>query len=326
MACAVSCANSSRTLGMCARSTTIPIYWRTCRRCCRAPSPSQRTGCGCSASGGSTQLATRVTAASSLPSLPRALQCRSLVVTQLASSIAPHFTSSHHSARQQPCSASSASLRFASHHGTSPHNKLRHPLHSIVRGEACGCRAVEHWPSRRTSARHPPRRTLPPRISSFARLTSYYQVRAYVASERPALGQLYVLRKGMCVKNWRFLRAGRVWGDDMIIDSLRLMDHSQAVALTYIEVFALSRESMDTSCERFPAAGAVITRAAARIRLQRAILCYFCDINGTKPRSFIPQKHASGYFFVSPQVCARIRSARFLGCSCGGRSFAAGVL
>jgi hypothetical protein len=33
---------------------------------------------------------------------------------------------------------------------------------------------------------------------------------AYVAEERAPIGQLYILRKGMCVKNWNFMRAGRV--------------------------------------------------------------------------------------------------------------------
>ena len=52
-------------------------------------------------------------------------------------------------------------------------------------------------------------------------------VRAYVMDERPAIGQLYVLRKGMCVKNWRFVRSGGVWGDDMILDQMYLVDHAQ---------------------------------------------------------------------------------------------------
>ena len=69
-----------------------------------------------------------------------------------------------------------------------------------------------------------------------ASLAKSLQVRAFVTDERPAIGQLYVLRRGMCVKNWHFYRAGGVWGDDMIIDSLALMDHAQAVALTFMEV------------------------------------------------------------------------------------------
>ena len=135
-----------------------------------------------------------------------------------------------------------------------------------------------------------------------ASLAKALQVSAYVASERAPLGMLYVLRKGMCVKNWRFIRVGRVWGDDMIIDDRLLMDHSQAVALTYIELFALSAETMEASCERFPAAGMAIRKAALRIRIQRALLLYFCNMGGRQPRSFVPQAAASGYFWVGPQL------------------------
>jgi len=127
-------------------------------------------------------------------------------------------------------------------------------------------------------------------------------VQALVAEERAPIGQLYVIRKGMCVKNWRFMRGGKVWGDDMIIDALHLMDHSQAVAITYVEVFILTRESLDSSAEGYPHALTVIDRAARRIRLQRALLIFFCERMGTKPKSFIRQKDASGYYFVTSQM------------------------
>ena len=127
-------------------------------------------------------------------------------------------------------------------------------------------------------------------------------VRAYVASERPPLGQIYVLRKGMAIKNWRFLRAGRVWGDDMILEDQSLMDHSQAVALTYIEVFALSKEALDASCDSFPEGRRAIDRAALRIRMQRALLTHLCAQQGKVTKSFVSQKNASGYFFVGAQI------------------------
>ena len=33
----------------------------------------------------------------------------------------------------------------------------------------------------------------------------------------------------MVVKNWRFLKEGRIWGDDMIMEDSELMDHSQVI-------------------------------------------------------------------------------------------------
>lgn len=55
-------------------------------------------------------------------------------------------------------------------------------------------------------------------------------IRAYVANERLPVGQLYILRRGLTVKNWRFLGTGHTWGEDIILDNPELIDHSQAVA------------------------------------------------------------------------------------------------
>lgn len=93
-----------------------------------------------------------------------------------------------------------------------------------------------------------------------------------------------------------------MWGDDLILEHRRLMDHSQAVALTYLEVMSLSKEAVDASCDQFPLARRTIDKAALRIRMQRALLLFFCRSRGTKPRSFIPEDNARGYFFVGPQM------------------------
>jgi hypothetical protein len=82
------------------------------------------------------------------------------------------------------------------------------------------------------------------------------QLQAFVTHERLAVGQMFVLRRGMCVKNWRFLREGRVWGDDMILVDPALMDHAQAVALTFVEAFTLTYEDLEEvlngKCRRTP--------------------------------------------------------------------------
>ena len=60
-----------------------------------------------------------------------------------------------------------------------------------------------------------------------ATLSKQLVVRSYVAHERLPIGQLYVLRRGLVVKLWRFLGSGKVWGEDMILDTPELVDHSQ---------------------------------------------------------------------------------------------------
>ena len=75
---------------------------------------------------------------------------------------------------------------------------------------------------------------------------------AYVTNERVGIGQLYVLRKGMCVKLWRFYGPNKVWGEDMLLDDLDLVCHAQAVALTYAEAFSLSKVAFEDVGGRFP--------------------------------------------------------------------------
>ena len=66
-------------------------------------------------------------------------------------------------------------------------------------------------------------------------------IQAYISNERMPIGQLYVLRKGMVVRLWRFLGPNSVWGEDMLLESISLICHAQAVALTYVEVFTLNQ-------------------------------------------------------------------------------------
>ena len=70
-------------------------------------------------------------------------------------------------------------------------------------------------------------------------------MKAYVTKERLPIGQLYIMRRGMAVKLWRFLTKGRVWGEDMLLDNQELIDHAQAVALTFVETLTLTRDAFD---------------------------------------------------------------------------------
>ena len=75
--------------------------------------------------------------------------------------------------------------------------------------------------------------------------------------------------------------------------------HPPTLTSADIEVFVLTREALDMAAAPFPQSRAVLAHAVRRIRLQRALLLYFCDMNGTKPRSFIRQRDAGVNFSVS---------------------------
>lgn len=134
-----------------------------------------------------------------------------------------------------------------------------------------------------------------------ARCAARRSIGAFVSSERIPIGHLYVLRKGMCVRLWRFLMPNSVWGEDMLLDDLDLVCHSQAVSLTYVEAVALSKPSFDEAAACFPGPMAKVTRKLRKIRIQRLLLRYMSIKTGQPDgtRSFICREHASGYSYVS---------------------------
>ena len=144
--------------------------------------------------------------------------------------------------------------------------------------------------------------------------------RAYIANERVPVGYLYILRRGIVVKLWRFLRSAQHTspppsipfshaslsffplaqlreglGEDIILDVPELIDHSQAVALTYCEVYTLGRAELDELLGRFPRAERRVSTAKKKVTLQRAFIMYLAKNAGRKARSFIPRSAASGF-------------------------------
>ena len=136
-----------------------------------------------------------------------------------------------------------------------------------------------------------------------ASISKMLVIRAYVSHERLPIGQLYVLRRGLVVKLWRFLGCGKVWGEDMILDTPELMDHSQAVALTYVEAFTLRRNDLDECMAEFPSARKRVVKAARRITMQRALLKYLCEVVEGRPvRSFASRSTSRGFSEVRSEL------------------------
>jgi len=136
-----------------------------------------------------------------------------------------------------------------------------------------------------------------------AGLAKSLMIRSFVGHERLPIGQLYILRRGLVVKMWRFLGTGKVWGEDMILDNPELIDHSQAVALTYVEAYTLRRNELDDLLDEYPAAAARVHSAARRVTMQRAMLRYLAIVQGKKgPRSVALRSQAKGFVEVHEQL------------------------
>ena len=86
-----------------------------------------------------------------------------------------------------------------------------------------------------------------------------------------------------------------MWGEDMILNSSELIDHSQAVALTYCETYTLRRNELEDCLEDFPLARKTVRKAARRITLQRILLQEMARRAGRDVRSFASRSAARGF-------------------------------
>jgi len=121
---------------------------------------------------------------------------------------------------------------------------------------------------------------------------------AFVMHERLPIGQMYVLRRGMVVKLYRFLGKGRVWGEDSLLEArhFEIVDHSQAVALTFVETYMLRRCDFVSVANSFPRQMEVVGSRMRKIILQRYLLLYLSKhFKGSFARSFVCRSQADGY-------------------------------
>eukprot|EP00966_Prymnesium_polylepis_P009447 217912-Prymnesium_polylepis.1 len=89
----------------------------------------------------------------------------------------------------------------------------------------------------------------------------------------------------------------------MILDSPELIDHAQAVAITFVEVYTLTREDLDDQMELFPSCKAKVVRAAKKIATTRAVLLYLkVQLQGQPVRCFVPRSVSRGAQYVKKEL------------------------
>jgi len=136
-----------------------------------------------------------------------------------------------------------------------------------------------------------------------ATLTTRMQLTAYVQAERMPLGRMYILRKGLACRRWRFLAPGRAWGDDILLEDEELIDHAQAVALTFVETFHLTNEAFAEVADIFPEPYArVEDHIRLHLALQRRVIYVFAQQRGRLPKSFTPKSAAFGFAHASKRA------------------------
>jgi hypothetical protein len=83
---------------------------------------------------------------------------------------------------------------------------------------------------------------------------------------------MYYLRMGMIGYAGQALRRNQSWGyEQMVLSSPTLLQDSSALAMTFVEVYGLSREHLNSACFTYPSDALAVRRAAVRLAFRSAV-------------------------------------------------------
>ncbi|CEM39207.1 unnamed protein product [Vitrella brassicaformis CCMP3155] len=91
------------------------------------------------------------------------------------------------------------------------------------------------------------------------------------------------LVKGVAIRGDKLVMKGSIWGEDMILDSWKLIEHDPAVSLTYCEILYVTRSKLDELKLRHPGDAAIIREHQVRLAVRRAFLL-FARMRRTQPK------------------------------------------
>jgi hypothetical protein len=94
----------------------------------------------------------------------------------------------------------------------------------------------------------------------------------FAPGELTAAGWMYIIHRGIALYGGKVLTSGKVWGEDIILESMSLRRKWAARAMNYLEVYLLSREDLLTAAEGFPDTLRAIRRAALLLALRRHLV------------------------------------------------------
>ena len=80
---------------------------------------------------------------------------------------------------------------------------------------------------------------------------------------------LHILMYGLAVRNARLLSAGRVFGEDMILDNEMLREPHSALAIVHCTICSLHRDQLHDLLHNDPLARKLVRKAAVRLAVVR---------------------------------------------------------
>jgi len=85
-------------------------------------------------------------------------------------------------------------------------------------------------------------------------------------------GHMYISHRGIALYGGKVMTTGKVWGEDMILNSAHLRSKYAARCMTYVEVYMISRDGLLNLAKQFAPTLKIIRRSAFRLAFRREMI------------------------------------------------------
>merc|ERR1719482_1835459 len=108
--------------------------------------------------------------------------------------------------------------------------------------------------------------------SFMVQLSLHLEAAVFAPAELCPSGYMYIVHRGIALYGGKVLTSGKVWGEDMILQSAHLRSKYAARCMTYVEVYMISRDQLIDLATRFPSTLKLIRRSAFRLGFRREMI------------------------------------------------------
>jgi hypothetical protein len=105
-----------------------------------------------------------------------------------------------------------------------------------------------------------------------AQLAMRLEPMVFAPSELVPVGKMYICHRGIALYGGKIMTAGRVWGEDMILESLHLIKAYSARAMNYLESYSISKDDLLSVAANFPGMLLHIRQCAIKLSFIREVI------------------------------------------------------
>ena len=94
----------------------------------------------------------------------------------------------------------------------------------------------------------------------------------FAPGERPVNDKLYIIHRGLALYGGRMLNSGKVWGEDMLLESAELRSPFVCTAMNYLEVFLLTKTTFMEIADEYPVSKKKVRMKTCKMAFRRTIV------------------------------------------------------